>query len=81
MERLNISLPVELQVALDRQAKAEHTRRSTLIQKAIRFYLEVKKKRKTYDLLCEGYQEMYGVAKELQEDFKFADGDAFKDGD
>ena len=39
VEHLNITMPAELREAVDFQAKKERTKRSSLIQKAVRVYL------------------------------------------
>ena len=45
MEYLSITFPEELKKALDQEAKREHTKRSTLIQKAVKVYLELKRRK------------------------------------
>ena len=58
MLHLNITFPEDLKDELDQEAKREHTKRSTLIQKAVKMYLSLKKKKEMEDLLREGYQKM-----------------------
>ena len=78
MLHLSITFPNELKEALDREAKHEKTRRSTLIQKAVRVYLELKRKKMLSELLREGCQEMEGISRELLDDFRIADKDSLK---
>ena len=78
MEHLSITFPENLRKALDREAEREGTKRSTLIQKAVRIYLELKQRKATSDLLREGYQEMYGEAQKVTADFKDLDHDSLK---
>ena len=56
MVHLSITFPEELKKILDLEAKRERTGRSTLIQKAVRWYVEAKKNKKTRQLMIEGYQ-------------------------
>ena len=78
MEYLSITFPKELKTALDQAAKREHLKRSTLIQKAVRVYLELKKRQAEKNLVREGYQEMYGTAKKMTDDFTGLDLDSLK---
>ena len=78
MTHLSITFPDELKKQLDFEAEREHTKRSTLIQKAVRVYLELKSRKSRNLLLAEGYQEMYGEAKELLKDFEKLDWDSLK---
>ncbi len=80
MTHLSITFPDDLKVALDKETRREHTKRSTLIQKAVRVYLELKKRRETRELLKEGYQEMSksSIIREIGEDFKYADAEAWE---
>ena len=78
MQHLSITFPEDLRVSLDREAKREHTKRSTLIQKAVRLYLDVKKRRVLADLLKAGYQEMAGESAEIQKDFRHLDKESLK---
>ena len=63
MTHLSITFPEGLKKVLDQEAKREHTKRSTLIQKAVRVYLDLKKRRELHTLMVEGYKAM---AKEDQ---------------
>lgn len=78
MEYLSITFPSDLKKALDQEAKRENIKRSTLIQKAVRVYLQLKKRENTKNLLREGYQEMYQVSKQITDDFEGLDKDSLK---
>ena len=78
MEYLSITFPSDLKEALDREAKREHLKRSTLIQKAVRVYLHLKKKESTKNLIREGYQAIYQVSKQITDDFEGLDKDSLK---
>ena len=78
MEHLSITFPEELKRELDLEAKREHIKRSTLIQKAVRVYLQLKNQQTIKNLLREGYQEMYGETKKITDDFAKLDLDALK---
>ncbi len=78
MEYLSITFPKDLKQQLDSEAKREHIKRSTLIQKAVRIYLQLKKKQETNNLLREGYREMYGLSQEIMIDFEKLDSDSLK---
>ena len=53
MEHLSITFPERLREELDREAKRERTKRSTLIQKAVKVYLALKRRRAMAALLRE----------------------------
>ena len=78
MEHLSITFPEDLRHALDHEARLEKTKRSTLIQKAVRIYLKIKHQRQMEALLKEGYEEMAAVSGELMRDFESADGEISK---
>ncbi|MBI4115380.1 MAG: hypothetical protein HY447_02270 [Candidatus Omnitrophica bacterium] len=78
MEHLSITFPEDLRQALDQEARREHTKRSTLIQKAVRIYLTLKRRKATSDLLREGYQEMAGESDQIMRDFKTLDNESLK---
>jgi metal-responsive CopG/Arc/MetJ family transcriptional regulator len=78
MEHLSITFPEELKRELDLEAKREHIKRSTLIQKAVRVYLQLKRQHTVKNLLREGYQEMYGEAKKITDDFAKLDSDSLR---
>ncbi len=76
MLHLNITFPEDLKEALDREAKREHTQRSTLIQKAVRAYLEFKKQKSLHDLMKQGYLAEASESRELTREW----GAALMDG-
>ena len=78
MTHLSITFPEDLKVALDKEAKHEHTKRSTLIQKAVKVYLEIKKQKTTAQLLKEGYLEMADLDREMLDEFKCLDAESLK---
>jgi len=78
VEHLNITLPVQLKEALDNEARREHTKRSTLIQKAVALYLRVAEKTSLKDLLKEGYIEMASEARAVTQAFRFLDRESLK---
>ena len=77
-EHINITIPVELKNMIDTQTKLERIPRSTLIQKALRVYLELSRKKRLKEQLEQGYSEMAGEAIRIMEDFKGFDGDGLK---
>lgn len=78
MEHLSITFPEDLKEALDSEAEREHLKRSTLIQKAVKVYLALKRQRAVTDLLREGYQEMADELRKVTGDFKHADRQSLK---
>ena len=78
MEHLNITFPEDLKRALDREAKSEQTGRSTLIQKAVKVYLELKRRQATRNLLKEGYEEMASASEQTMRDFEKLDRESLK---
>ena len=78
MVHVNITFPEELKERLDREAVKEKTKRSTLIQKAVRVYLDLKAKKQTQELLKEGYQTMAVESMKLMKEFKTADQETLK---
>ena len=78
MDRLSITFPENLRHELDRQAKKENTRRSTLIQKAVRIYLELKRQKETQNLLRDGYEEMAEESRSMLRDFEKLDRETLK---
>ncbi len=75
---LNITLPETLKEALDREAKREKTKRSTLIQKAVAFYLRVSRNKDVEGLLREGYVEMAAEAQSVTREFEKLDRETLK---
>ncbi|MBI5023432.1 MAG: hypothetical protein HZC18_00305 [Candidatus Omnitrophica bacterium] len=78
MVYLNITFPEDLKKELDLEVKQERTKRSTLIQKAVRTYLKLKHQKAVDALLKEGYQEMAAESKIVMKDFEKADRESWK---
>jgi metal-responsive CopG/Arc/MetJ family transcriptional regulator len=78
VEHINITIPPDLREAVDHQAKREQTRRSTLIQKAVRVYLGLSRKKMFRVLLEEGYAELASEAKQLEREFARLDAGSLK---
>jgi metal-responsive CopG/Arc/MetJ family transcriptional regulator len=78
MEHLSITFPVDLRKQLDAEAKRESMGRSTLIQKAVRVYLQLKKQNETNSLLAQAYDELNDEARELMTDFSTLDNESLK---
>ncbi len=78
VEHLNITLPMDLKEALDKEVRREHTKRSTLIQKAVVLYLRVAGKTSLKELLRESYIEMAAEAKAVTRAFQTLDREALK---
>jgi len=77
-EHINITIPVGLKTRIDEESKKEHIGRSTLIQKAVTFYLDLVKRKKLRALLAEGYAEMAGEAIKITDEFNLLDKEALK---
>jgi len=77
-EHVNITLPNQLKVVLDKEAELEKIKRSTLIQRALEFYLQFKRRKLLNQLLKEGYKEMASEAKLLSKEFSSIDREALK---
>jgi metal-responsive CopG/Arc/MetJ family transcriptional regulator len=78
MVHLNITFPEDLKRKLDLETKREKTKRSTLIQRAVRFYLGVKNKKEKDDLLKEECIVFSKETMQIMEDFKHADKETLK---
>lgn len=78
VEHLNITMPVGLREALDREARREHTKRSTLIQHAVALYLRVAEQKVLRESLREGYEEMAAEAQAVTQAFEALDREALK---
>ncbi len=78
VQHINITMPVPLRIELDRWAKREHTKRSTLIQKAVQLYLELVKRKKIAQLLRQGYAEMAEEMKEINREFECLDRESLQ---
>ncbi len=79
MQHLNITFPENLKMALDREAKKEHTKRSTLIQKAVRVYLDTKKHKGLIEFMKKGYAESAGLDREINKEWDSALSDGLDD--
>ena len=77
-EHLNITMPPELRQEVDRQARREQTKRSSLIQKAVRVYLGLSRRKELRALLEEGYREVGTEAKQLEREFAALDAESLK---
>ena len=77
-EHINITIPPELREAVDREARRERTKRSTLIQRAVRVYLGLARRKALRMLLAEGYAELSGEAKRLEREFARLDAESLK---
>jgi metal-responsive CopG/Arc/MetJ family transcriptional regulator len=77
-EHINITIPTELREAVDREAKEKRTKRSTLIQKAVRVYLGLSRRKALRALLTEGYAELAGEANRLEREFERLDAESLK---
>jgi len=78
MEHLSITFPESLRVELDHEARREGTKRSTLIQKAVRVYLKLKRRNAMQDLLKEGYLEMAGESERIMNEFRELDKESLR---
>ncbi|MBF0532885.1 MAG: ribbon-helix-helix protein, CopG family [Candidatus Omnitrophica bacterium] len=76
MVHINITIPQEMKGLLDVAARRENIGRSTLIQRAVSFYVEVQERRRREALLKEGYIQMSGETAQLAKDFEFVDREA-----
>jgi metal-responsive CopG/Arc/MetJ family transcriptional regulator len=80
-EHINMTIPPDLREAVDHQARWEHTRRRTLIQKAVRVYLGLSRKQALRALLEQGYTELASEARQLEREFARLDAESLKDVD
>jgi len=78
VEHINITIPPDLREAVDQQVQREHTRRSTLIQKAVRVYLGLSRKKSLRALLEDGYAELAPEARRLEQEFARLDAESLK---
>ncbi len=77
-EHLNITMPSALRDVVDREAKKRRTKRSTLIQVAVRVYLRLSRQQELRALLEEGYGELSSEAKNLEREFRHLDAESLK---
>lgn len=78
VEHLNITFPIGLREALDKEVRREHTKRSTLIQKAVTLYLRVAQDKSLREMLKEGYIEMASEAKAVTRAFQVLDRESLR---
>lgn len=78
MVYLNITFPEDLKKELDLEVRQERTKRSTLIQKAVRTYLKLKHQKAVDVLLREGYQKMAAESENVMKDFEETDRESWK---
>ncbi len=78
VEHINITIPPDLRQAVDRQAERERTKRSSLIQRAVRVYLGLSRSKELRALLREGYQELGDEARRLEREFARLDVESLK---
>ena len=78
VEHINITIPIDLKTRIDKESKLERIGRSTLIQKAVAFYLELAKRKRLKNLLAEGYAEMFDESLKIMEEFKHLDKETLK---
>ena len=77
-QHINITMPDNLKEALDKEAAKENIGRSTLIQKAILCYFEIRRRKSLNQELREAYSQMAGEAKLLSREFKHLDDESLK---
>ena len=77
-EHINITIPIGLKARIDEESKRENIGRSTLIQKAVAFYLELIKRKRLKNILAEGYAEMSGESLKIMEEFEDLDKESLK---
>ena len=77
-EHINITIPPDLREAVDRQAKLERTKRSSLIQKAVRVYLGLSGRKAFRTLLEEEYRELAEESRILAKEFEALDRESLK---
>ena len=78
MVYLNITFPEDLKKELDLEVRQERTKRSTLIQKAVRTYLKLKHQKAVDVLLREGYQKMAAESENVMKDFEETDRESWE---
>ena len=80
-EHINITIPSDLREAVDRRARQEQTKRSSLIQKAVRVYLGLSQRKALRALLEEGYAELSAESTRLEREFERLDRESLKHAD
>lgn len=79
MTHLSITFPEDLKIALDQEARREHTKRSTLIQTAVKFYLSIKKRGKLSEAMKQGYLAMSKADKQINKEWESTLSDGLDD--
>ena len=79
MLHLNITVPEDLKEALDKEVRKEHTQRSTLIQKAVRTYLELKKRKVLQEEMKEGYISERSIDRAINKEWELTLADGLDD--
>lgn len=79
MTHLSITFPEDLKIALDKEARREHTKRSTLIQTAVKLYLGIKKRRELSEAMKQGYLAMSKTDKEINKEWESTLSDGLDD--
>ncbi|MBI4354049.1 MAG: hypothetical protein HY595_02315 [Candidatus Omnitrophica bacterium] len=77
-EHINITIPPDLREAVDREARRRETKRSTLIQNAVKVYLGLSRRRALRELLAEGYAELSEESRRLEREFERLDAESLK---
>ncbi|MDP2913537.1 MAG: ribbon-helix-helix protein, CopG family [Candidatus Omnitrophota bacterium] len=77
-QHVNITIPIGLKERIDEESKREHIGRSTLIQRAVSFYLDLVNRKKLRALLAEGYSEMAGEAIKITNEFEVLDNETLR---
>ena len=70
MTHLSITFPDDLKLALDREVKQEHTKRSTLIQTAVKVYLGMKRRNELNERMKQGYIEMAKMDRQISKEWE-----------
>ena len=77
-EHINITIPADLREELDRRAHQERTKRSSLIQKAVKVYLGLSRRKALRALLTQGYAELGEEAARLEREFERLDAESLR---
>ena len=70
MLHLSITFPEDLKAALDREVKQERTKRSTLIQTAVRVYIGMKRRKELNERMRQGYIEMGKTDRQMNREWE-----------
>ncbi len=77
-EHINITIPPDLREAVDREVRQRRTKRSTFIQKAVKVYLGLSRRKAMRALLEQGYAELSDEARRLEREFERLDAESLK---